>query len=539
MSGLLLEKLLVEPTGFDLAASPLQRSIARAADGVPIGDDLTDEEVERHFGCERSRLGLVAPVLVCVVAGVRGGKSLLAACAAVKGCLSADLSKLKGHELPRFAIVAPNLDNAQATFRLLVGSVQASPKLRKLIVGEPTADALTIRRPDGRLVEIVVVAASRGAVTLRSRWLVGFVLDEVALFGSEPTGAVVNAEELLRAAETRLVPGAQGWLISSPFGPTGLLYELYKAHFGDPGRVLVVHAPTRAMNPTFPEAQVEAIRARQPDVAAREYDAAWIDAETAFFNGQSIDRATRTDPLVIPYEEGHEYVCCTDPGFRGNSWTMCLATLRRTPSGLIPTIVLAKQWQGSKVSPLSPLAVLREMATDLAPYGVNLVYSDQASGDALRDLADAAGLALVVEPATQASKIAMYSNLATLLSSGNVDLPPVPLVKQDLLNVRRLIGRNGVSVDLAKTADGRHADFAPSCAAALAKAIVPPTVTEPLDLALEARKARAEQFAREAREAESPHRRRHPVRGESFTAWRRDRELDHAIAAYRTRRASR
>src|SRR5690606_14441278 len=137
------------------------------------------------------------------------------------------------------------------------------------------------------------------------RWLVGFVLDEVALFGSEPTGAAVNAEELLRAAETRLVPGAQGWLISSPFGPQGLLYDLYKAHFGDPGRVLVVHAPTRALNPTFPAEQVEAIRARQPDVAARQYAAAWIDAESAMFDGKAIERATRTEPTVRPAEEWH------------------------------------------------------------------------------------------------------------------------------------------------------------------------------------------------------------------------------------------
>lgn len=470
-----LERLLVERTGFDLAASPLQLAIARAADGVEVGSDLSDEEVERHFGCERSRLGVVAPVLVEIVAGVRSGKSLLAACAAVKGCLSADLSKLKQHEIPRFAIVAPTVDNAGATFRLLVGSVLSSPKLKQLVVGEPTSDTLTMRRTDGRTVEIVVVAASRGAVTLRSRWLVGFVLDEVALFGSEPSGAAVNSEELLRAAETRLVPGAQGWLISSPFGPQGLLYEMYRAHFGDPGRVLVVHAPTRAMNPTFPAEQVEAIRARQPDVAAREYDAAWIDAQSAFFSAQSIDRCTRKLPLVLGYEPGHYYACAIDPATRSNAWTLAVATLRGTPKLHKPTVVLAKQWRGSKVAPLSPRAVLGEIAKLLRPYAVALVWSDQASGDALRDLAAEVGLTLVVEPATQGSKLAMYGNLETLLSTGNVDLPPDPLVKQDLVGVRRRVGRNGVSVDLERTSDGRHSDFAPSVATALTKATVPPS----------------------------------------------------------------
>jgi hypothetical protein len=395
----------------------------------------------------------------------------------VKGCLSADLTKLKRHEIARFAIVAPTVDNAVATFRLLVGSVLESPNLRHLVVGEPSSDTVTLQRPDGRKVEIVVVAASRGAVTLRSRWLVGFVLDEVALFGAETTGAAINSEELLRAAETRLVPGAQGWLISSPFGPQGLLYDLYRTHFGSPARYLVVHAPTTAMNPTFPVDQVEAVRARQPDVAAREYDAAWIDAATAFFSGQAIERAMRKTPPTIAYEPGHFYACAIDPATRGNAWTMAVATLRSAGGAHRPTVVHVRQWQGSRVSPLSPRAVLREMAGVLRPYGINLVWSDQASGDALRDLAAEAGLTLVVEPATQATKIAVYNNLETLLSTGNVDLPPDPLVKQDLLGVRRIIGRNGVSIDLQRTSDGRHSDYAPSVATALAKATIPPSMT--------------------------------------------------------------
>lgn len=504
-----LERLLTEPTGFDLAASPLQIGLTRAADGLPLGDDLSDAEIERHFGCERSAIGLAVPVLVVVVAGVRGGKSLLAACAAVKGCLSADLSKLKVHEIARFAIVAPTTDNATATFRLLVGNVLASPKLKRLVIGDPTSDTLMMRRPDGHVVEIVVVAASRGAVTLRSRWLVGFVLDEVALFGSEPTGAVVNAEELLRAAETRLVPGAQGWLISSPFGPQGLLYELYRDHFGKPGRVLVVHAPTRALNPTFPAETVEAIRVRQPDVAAREYDAAWVDADTAFFNGQSIDRATRKTPAIIPFEAGHYYECVIDPGFRSNAWTMAVATLRATATGNRPTVVLAKQWQGSKTKPLKPREVFTEIANDLKPYGVTHLFSDQASGDALRDIAESVGLNLVIEPSTQANKLETYSNLETLLAASNVDLPPAPMVKQDLLGVRRRVGRNGVSVDLAKTPDGRHSDFAPSIAGAIAKAIVAPNVVEQPDakaLELARKKARYEHFKTEE---ERPHWRAH------------------------------
>lgn len=49
-------------------------------------------------------------------------------------------------------------------------------------------------------------------------------------------------------------------------------------------------------------------------------------------------------------------------------------------------------------------------------------------------------------------------------------------MKQDLLGVRKRIGRSGISIELDRTSDGRHSDFAPSVATALAKATVPPTL---------------------------------------------------------------
>jgi hypothetical protein len=248
----------------------LQVAIARAADGRALEGALDAAAMRAHFGIEQIP-PLLAVSLVVLVRGVRSGKTFLAACAAIKGALTADLSKLKRHQIPRFAIVAPTVDSANATFRILAGIIHESATLSRLVVKE-TDGELLLRRLDGRTVEIVVVAAHRGAITMRSRWLIGFVLEEVAGFGEEFSGAAVNAEEPLRAGETRLVPGSQGWIISSPFGPMGLLWELYKAHSGNPCRVPVVHAPTTAMNPSFDPAQVEAVRQRDPDTASREYE---------------------------------------------------------------------------------------------------------------------------------------------------------------------------------------------------------------------------------------------------------------------------
>lgn len=443
-------------------ASPLQLAICRASEGQPVDESLlSDAEVQAHFGCDRSRIGLVAPNLVCIIAGVRGGKSLLAVCGATRDVLAANTDAMLPHEIARHPIVAPTIDNADASFRLLIGMWRESPVLRGLIVDE-TADTLTVRRPsDGRVFEIVVVAAHRGGTALRSRWLAGFTLEEAAGFGIESQGAVVNAEELLRAGQARLLPGTQGRIITSPFGQAGLVWRIYQQSFGKPGRVCVVHAPTRAMNPSFPQETIDEIRARDPDGAAREYDAAWVDAESTYFDGVSLRRARRDGPLERRSIASTTYVAAWDAATRGNSWTLTVA--HQEPNGRF-VVDAAWQWTGSKTAPLSPKVVIKDASEKLAPYRVGSVYVDQWSVDALRDQAADVGLALIECDKTTTD--AGYRTLSTKLANDDVELPPLDVLEQDLRGVRKRVTPGGVRIELPRTPDGRHCDFAPSVALA-------------------------------------------------------------------------
>lgn len=461
LAGLTLEEVLTSEGYRALDASPLQVAITRAAEGRTIGDAIGVHMTKRHFGCEA--MPASKPRRVVLIGGIRGGKSLMSCCAAIHGVLTADLSRLTTNELPRFAIIGPAVDAAKATYVQLCGILTGSPKLSCYVEGEPTAERVIIRRPDGYRVEIVVVAAHRGGLSVRNRWLTGFVLEEVASFGSESTGAAVNAEGILQAAETRLLPGCQGWLISSPFGPMGLLWELYREYFGKPGDTIVIHAPTRALNPSFPQERIDEIEREDPDTAAREYNAEWIDADSAFLPAVLIDKATRAAPTQ---RSGRAFAAAMDPATRGNSWTLACGwseqaldpndkTIKRT------RVVIAAvwQWTGSKKFPLSPRAVLKEAAGLLAPYGVASIYTDQWSLDALAEHAQAAGLRLVEH---EGDKDMPYVKLRTLLQNELIELPPDPVMRQDLLAIRQRASANGVKVHLPLTADGRHCDYAPS-----------------------------------------------------------------------------
>jgi hypothetical protein len=464
-----LEAFLTGRGYADLAASPLQLAIARAADGRDLGGVLAPAALKAHFGVDElpPSPGIA---LVCLICGVRSGKSFMAACAVLKAALTADLSKLKAHEVPRCAIVAPTVDNADQTFSILAGIVSTSPILSRLVVKQVEGELL-IRRLDGRTVEIVVVAAHRGATTLRSRWLAGFVLEEAALFGIEIQGAAVTAEEVLRAGEPRLLPGTQGWIISSPFGPEGLLWNLYRAHFGKPARVLVVHGPTLAMNPSFDPATIEEIRKRDPDTAAREFDAQWLDASASLLGGALVDACMRQGAPKLDWREGYRYSAFMDPASRGNAWTLVIATRDASHKTIV---VLARQWVGSKTSPLSPKAVLSEIARLCGAYNTQCVVTDQYSGDAYREIAREFGLLLIIDTITEAKRNQLYLALAVAFADGTVEIPADPLVRSDLLGIKKLATQNAVTYRLLRTPDGRHCDFAQPLAMAVAAHIPSP-----------------------------------------------------------------
>jgi hypothetical protein len=286
-------------------------------------------------------------------------------------------------------------------------------------------------------------------------------LEEAAFFGEDEKGYKVNAEDLLKAGEPRLLKGGQGWIISSANGRQGLVYDLWEQHFGKPGRILVVRAPTLVMNPAFDRAEYDALKARNPDAAASEYDVEWLDVESSMLPMADIERAMRPPQARLPR---YQYVAAMDPATRGNAWTLAIAT--KVDHDHV-RIVYTRQWVGSRQKPLSPLEVLKEMAPILHSYGINSVATDQYASDALKDLARPLNVFVWEVPSTQQTNFEMFEDVRVWLREGRLEITDDPQVKTDLAGIKKRVGRLGVSIELTKTPDGRHCDYAPSIARAL------------------------------------------------------------------------
>lgn len=393
--GFTLERLATDPQLGAFNASPVQRALMRASDGQPLDDILPPDRMLFHFGCER--LQPIRPRLVVLRTGVRAGKSFISAMALMKSILTCkfrrepDIARgevpdadgmvgVRYGELVRALIVAPLMKLSRAPLHHLIGATESSPLLSRMLIKKGT-ESCVIRRLDGREVTVELVAASSGGANLRSTWLAGVILDE-ADFHDDEDGAV-NLPDNLRAAMPRLLAGAQAWVPSSPWADTGPFHDLFTGAHGSPGRTLAFHSDTRSMNPTLDAEDEAAERARDPDNAAREYDAVPLSASSSMFlplgaltMAVRIDRTQHLEPL-----DGVIHYGGADLGFRKNSSALALARFENRKVRL----AYHEEIVPPKGAPLKPSQVCKQFAEIALAYHCHTVKGDMHYADTAQE----------------------------------------------------------------------------------------------------------------------------------------------------------
>lgn len=509
-----LEELLTGRRWFGLdTATPVQRALCRVIQGRPLAELACDANVVAAFGgpdaIRQLPDGRCAELVL--LAAIRCGKSLFCAAAAVHAALTCDVSICGPGETPRVSVMSLDKDKALATWTHVRGRVEASPLLSKMLIGVPTAWSLKLRHPSGVAVEICVVAGSRAAGSVGSRWCAGIILDEAPrMVGAED--GVVNIDDVRTAVAGRLLPGAQIFMPGSPWAPFGPIYKLYDEHYGRPSKnIVVVHATGPQMNPiVWTREACEELRQRKPDAYETDCMARFLDPDAGLFASWELDACRRDGPLEQPPRPGHYYSAAIDPATRGNAWALVI--LECTSDGRY-SIAFARQWVGSTARPLSPTDVFAEMAKIMAPYGVAAAYTDQWAADALVELAAQAGLWLTPETVTGPVKLEMMTSLRAHVAARTIELPPLLLLLRDLASVRKRITQTGVQIVYPQTGDGRHCDYAPAIGLALRHppripdAEPPPqegtSEREAMDMAIEKERVRLEVVERNKKRSQA------------------------------------
>lgn len=472
-----LEKLLTHPAGFGLTtATPVQRAICRVAAGRPLGDVACDPNVVRGFGGPEAVEALGAfvgttPLELYLLAAIRCGKSLVAACIGVWCGLNADLSILGPHEIARVPIVSLDKDKAEIILEHLRGAV-ARPFLGRRLVGDfPSSSEATkgarFRRDDGRIFEVKVVAGKKAGGSLVARWCAAVIFDECARMNGAEDG-VVNLSDSRQAVLGRIRP--RGMLVapSSPWAPRGPVYETVTKYWGKPTRErVVIRATGPEMAPMIwtPEA-CEKLRLGDEGSYRTDVLGEFADPETSFFADSEVRAVERAEPLHRTKARGVSYAAAMDTATRGNAWTLVVVGREDAPSGEDSEaryhVAYHRQWQGTKLEPLIAKVVFGEIRSDLATYGLSEAHTDQYGGDLIKQIGDDAGVEVCVEPWTQEEMALRGTDLKNLVTAKRIELPPDPEFRADVLATKKTLTPNGFRLTWPVTKDARHADYGPA-----------------------------------------------------------------------------
>ena len=212
-----------------------------------------------------------------VAAGRRSGKDSVISAMETTAALQ-PYEGLRPGESPSLMCLAVDKQQARIVLRYIKGYFSEIELLQGLVARE-TQDGLDLTNG----AEIVIMPNSYRAV--RGRTVAFACLDECAFFRSD--------ESANPAAETygAIVPGmatigdAMLVGISSVHRRDGLLYDKYKAHYGqNDDDVLFVKATTRQLNPSLDQKIIDRAMKRDPALARAEFYSEWRDDIASFLS---------------------------------------------------------------------------------------------------------------------------------------------------------------------------------------------------------------------------------------------------------------
>ena len=378
-----------------------------------------------------------------LICGRRSGKSyVLALIAVFLACFKDWRAHLGPGERGTVMVIAADRRQARTIMRYVVGLLRSVPMLSPLIEGE-TQERVDLRN---RVTIEVHTASFRST---RGYTLIAGLLDELAFWSgdesAEPDVEVINA---LRPGMAT-VPGAMLLCASSPYARKGALFDAHRRHHGKDGDpVLVWHAPTRAMNPSVPQAVIDAAMERDPSHAAAEYLAAFRNDVETFIKLDEVERCVSIGIADRPPLGDCRYRAFVDPsGGSNDSFTLAIAHKEDR------LIVLDRVVE--RKPPFSPVSVVEEFAAILKLYRVNKVEGDRYAGEWPREQFRRTGVTYEV---AAKSKSDLYVSFLPLLTSQMVELVDQPRLIQQIVGLERRTARGGR--DTIDHAPNGHDDLA-------------------------------------------------------------------------------
>jgi hypothetical protein len=421
------------PKVLNLDLKPGQRVIAKVAFGPYNPCDLDGEEAslaKEMFG----GLDYVpdeARKYVVLRLGRGSGKTTICAAYAVYEAVTHDISMIGPGDVPYVIIVAPDKATAELSVRMAREMIRGNRALETLVVSD-TAQSITIRRPDGRLVKIEAFAATRGGSSIRGRTIIGFIFDEAEFFTSNTDAGggrdyAVNDRDIFRALKPRLLPTGKGMLISTPWPVETLMGELFEENWGKPKTAVAIKAPTLLVRGNEPHivAMVEDELAKDPENARREL---FCEVD-GLFGGEFFDvnalsgAMDSVQEFPSPFNPKWPVAVGCDLGFTRDSSALVVVQY----DGKYYRTVAIEELRPKPGQPLKPSEVIEKFAIIAKAYGSSSIIADGYYRESLKEGLEKYNLYIVDAPEGAKGKAEAFQRTRSVLHEGHTRIPDVQL----------------------------------------------------------------------------------------------------------------
>jgi hypothetical protein len=401
------------------------QSFLAALFGLPM--DQAQEALYRHH-TGRQALPTAPSKEAVLVCGRRAGKSrIIAFIATYLASFRSYEQYLAPGEVATIAVIASNQKQARTIFRYISGALAAIDMLKGMVIRE-TAELIEL---DNRVVIEIATASFR---VTRGYTFAAVLADEIAFWRSEESAN--PDEEIIKAIRPGLstIPGSMLLMASSPYAKRGLLYNLWKRHFGqDAARVLVWRGTTQEMNPRIDPAIIAEAYEDDPEAASAEYGAEFRSDISAFVSRDVVESRVPPGRHELPRMPGVTYSAFVDPS-GGTSDSMTLAIGHREAKVAVLDVVREAK------PPFSPEQTVEEFATLLRSYGIRAVTGDRYAGEWPREQFRKHGIAYELSAKPKSD---IYRELLPVLNSGQCELLDNPRLVSQLINLERRTARGG------------------------------------------------------------------------------------------------
>ncbi len=405
-----------------------QKVIAKIAFGRANPSDLSGEErtlaLEMFGGVEQ--VSDRARKYVLLRLGRGSGKTTMCSAFAVYTAVTFDVSSAGPGSIPYVIVVAPDRETAKLSIRMAREMIRSNPALERLVVSDQD-QLIQLRRPDGRSVRIESFAASRGGASVRGRDIMAFIFDEAEFFASNAEGAqkeyTVNDKDIFDAMTPRLMKGAVGMLISTPWPVETLMGTMFNQNWSKCESAVAIKAPTILVRGDDAHIReiIESESLRDPENARREFycEVEWSSGGEFFDVNAFVSSKEDVKRFPLPYDSKYPVAVGCDLGFTRDSSAICVVNY----DGKYYRLLFTEELRPKPGAPLKPSEVIKRFAEIAHRYGATGVVADSYYRESLKEHLEKHKLVVFGAPEGTKGKAEVFQRTRAVLHEGFCKIP--------------------------------------------------------------------------------------------------------------------